>query len=400
MGWPARKLSERLRLVSEARSQPLRRLSDAERTSLARGLLGGPLAQAKAFTRTDVVRHGAPLLYGADPGELDRLVDAVVASPEAVALVGRAGARSRAWVAASVLAAELAVEDVAGRLAGAGDRASVEHSVAVAAKEAALGRPLTAGQRRAVVAVCGSGRGLEMVVGVASSGKTTALDVVRAAFEAEGHRVLGTAVSGQATRALAEGAGVESRTVASLVWRLEHGSLRLDRRSVVLIDEAGWFAMVARLPRGSMRVGPAQRRTGWPYRLVPSRWPRPRTGRQAERVTIDPIGMEQAYVDEVVRLVSRNREGIEFVAHTVEGAPPRTSLAVLFRVPSHTQCLYGVRDEIWAESNWESAPEAVQFAGYTWDRIVELATAVPIELPEECRPDKAGVTWVNLWPDA
>ena len=239
VGWPARKLSERLRLVSERGHEPLRRLSDPERAELAGGLLNGPLAQAKAFTRSDVVRHGAPLLYGADPAELDRLVDAVIASPEAIALVGRPGARSRAWVAASVLAAEMAVEDVAGRLSGAGDRASIEHSRAVAAKEAALGRPLTAGQRRAVAAVCGSGRGLEVVVGVAGSGKTTALDVVRAAFEAEGHRVLGTAVSGQATRALAEGAGVESRTVASLVWRLEHGGLRLDRRSVVLIDEAG-----------------------------------------------------------------------------------------------------------------------------------------------------------------
>jgi hypothetical protein len=101
VGWPARKLSERLRLVSEAGRRPLRRLSDAERASLARGLLGGPLAQAKAFTRTDVVRHGAPLLYGADPAELDRLVDAVVASPEAVALVADGGGRELAYVAMS-----------------------------------------------------------------------------------------------------------------------------------------------------------------------------------------------------------------------------------------------------------------------------------------------------------
>lgn len=40
-------------------------------------------------------------------------------------------------------------------------------------------------------------------------------------------------------RSLGEAAGVESRTIASLVWRLEHGSLRLDDRTVLLIDEAG-----------------------------------------------------------------------------------------------------------------------------------------------------------------
>ena len=74
---------------------------------------------------------------------------------------------------------------------------------------------------------------------MAGSGKTTALHVVRAAFEAEGSRVLGTAVSGQAARALATDAGVDARTVASLVWRLEHGTLTLDGRSVLLIDEAG-----------------------------------------------------------------------------------------------------------------------------------------------------------------
>jgi ATP-dependent exoDNAse (exonuclease V) alpha subunit len=71
---------------------------------------------------------------------------------------------------------------------------------------------------------------------VAGSGKTAALDVARSAFEAAGYRVLGTAISGQAARTLGEAAGVESRTIASLVWRLEHGTLRLDESTVLLID--------------------------------------------------------------------------------------------------------------------------------------------------------------------
>jgi ATP-dependent exoDNAse (exonuclease V) alpha subunit len=106
-------------------------------------------------------------------------------------------------------------------------------------KERALGAGLTAGQHRAGGQITTSGRGLDLVVGVAGSGKTAALDVARAAFEAAGYRVLGTAISGQAARALDAAAGVESRTIASLVWRLEHGSLRLDDRTVLLIDEAG-----------------------------------------------------------------------------------------------------------------------------------------------------------------
>jgi len=110
---------------------------------------------------------------------------------------------------------------------------------AIAAKEAALGRALTDGQRQAALAIATSGRTIDLVVGVAGAGKTTMLDVVRASFEAAGYRVLGTAISGQAARTLREDAGVDSRTVASLVWRLEHRRLSLDDRTVLLDDEAG-----------------------------------------------------------------------------------------------------------------------------------------------------------------
>jgi ATP-dependent exoDNAse (exonuclease V) alpha subunit len=51
--------------------------------------------------------------------------------------------------------------------------------------------------------------------------------------------VLGTAITGQAARALHTEAGVDSRTIASLVWRLEHGTAHFDGRTVLLIDEAG-----------------------------------------------------------------------------------------------------------------------------------------------------------------
>ena len=242
LGWPARKLAERLELVNQRHHRPLRRLSAMERAETVRGLLAGPLAERKVFTRDDVVRLAAPALYGAAPDELDAVVAGVVAHPEAVALVGTPGARSRAWVAASVLAAEAAVEEVAARLAEREDAARVRSATADAAmagSEGGLGRALTTGQRRAVAGICGSGRGLDVVVGVAGSGKTTALEVVRSAFEADGYRVLGTAVSGQAARALSTEAGVDSRTVASLVWRLEHGTLTLDPRTLLLIDEAG-----------------------------------------------------------------------------------------------------------------------------------------------------------------
>lgn len=189
-----------------------------------------------------MIRVAAPHLYGYVPEELDRVVTAIVQHPEAIPLVGQPGARGRAWAAASVLATEAAIEDLAQRLTERDGRAVVTAAAveeAIAAKESALGAALTAGQRRAATQITMSGRGLDLVVGVAGSGKTAALDVARSAFQAVGYRVLGTAISGQAARTLGQAAGVESRTIASLVWRLEHGSLRLDDRTVLLIDEAG-----------------------------------------------------------------------------------------------------------------------------------------------------------------
>src|SRR5206468_8946049 len=111
---------------------------------------------------------------------------------------------------------------------------------AVVAKGRELGRPLTAGQVAAVQGICTSGRGLEYVEGYAGTGKTTMLDVVSDVFADAGFRVVGTATSGQAARTLGREAGLaESRTVASLRWRLEHDVLQFDEATVVIHDEAG-----------------------------------------------------------------------------------------------------------------------------------------------------------------
>jgi ATP-dependent exoDNAse (exonuclease V) alpha subunit len=182
------------------------------------------------------------LFRSADPRDLDRVVEAIVHHPEAVPLVGQPGARGRAWAPASVLATEVAVEAVAERLTDRRHEAvatEVDVRRAIAAREARLNVAMTVGQRRAIANVTTSGRALDLVIGVAGSGKTNALDVARCVFEAQGYRVLGTAISGQAARTLRDEAGVESRTVASLVWRLERGMLRLDNRTVLVVDEAG-----------------------------------------------------------------------------------------------------------------------------------------------------------------
>jgi conjugative relaxase-like TrwC/TraI family protein len=239
-----RDLRSRVEAIARRRSQPPRTLTSADRSKIVEGLLAadGPVAERKAFTRADLIRNAAPLLYGCHADELDHIVSEVLHHPDAIALVGQPGARGRAWAVASVLNTEDAIADTAARLAGrtaAPSCPELTDRLDAVARADVDGHQLTAGQASAAHAVLTSGRGLDVVVGVAGSGKTAALKVVHHAFAAKGYRVLGTATSGQATRGLRDGAEVESFTVASLVHRLDHGRITLDPRTVVLIDEAG-----------------------------------------------------------------------------------------------------------------------------------------------------------------
>ena len=144
---------------------------------------------------------------------------------------------------ASVLAREAAIAESFGRQLARTDAPAVSEAAletAIAGAEATTGVQLSGEQRAAAVSICTSGRGAELVEGVAGAGKTTMLRVVAAVFAEAGFEVLGTATSGQATRNLADDAGIgQSRTLASLIWRLDHRQLNLSEQTAVILDEVG-----------------------------------------------------------------------------------------------------------------------------------------------------------------
>jgi ATP-dependent exoDNAse (exonuclease V) alpha subunit len=108
---------------------------------------------------------------------------------------------------------------------------------AVTLLEEHLGVPLSTAQHEVAIGLMVSGHRLDLVMGVAGSGKTTTLAAVREGFESAGYTVLGTATSGQAAKNLGDGAGIESRTIASLSWRLDHNTLELSDQHVLILDE-------------------------------------------------------------------------------------------------------------------------------------------------------------------
>jgi conjugative relaxase-like TrwC/TraI family protein len=243
-GWPVGRIAASVVEAVRAR-RPVERLTWKGVRRMVADVLGddGDLARRKVFSRRHVIVALAPHLFGQDPAVLDPLVARVLADPEAVPLVGVAGARERPYSLASVIARETAIADNLDRQLSrtAGPTVPlVAAEAAVAAAEANLGASLSAEQRSAATRICTSGLGAELVVGVAGAGKTTMLAAVAAAFDHTGYQVFGTATSGQAARTLGAEAGIaDSRTVASLVWRLDHAKLALDDRSVVILDEAG-----------------------------------------------------------------------------------------------------------------------------------------------------------------
>ncbi len=262
LGWDVDRLSANLSAARAHSAGLAVSLSATEIDALASDVLdvdGSLTTRSKVFTRTRLVAEVAPRLYGADPAELDRVTDRILASRAVVPLVGVAGAHEQAYATAEVLANEQAIAHTVESLAER-EWPSVRADVvddAIASKERTLGRQMSRGQRAAVQAICGSGRAVEVIVGVAGAGKTTALDAATDALHRAGFDVLGTATSGQAAQTLGTEADIEARTVASLVWRLDHHTIALDRRTAVIVDEAGMTADadLRRLTIGIERAG-------------------------------------------------------------------------------------------------------------------------------------------------
>lgn len=93
-------------------------------------------------------------------------------------------------------------------------------------------------QRRAIEHITGPER-IAAVVGYAGAGKSTMLAAAREAWEAEGYRVHGAALSGKAAEGLEESSGIQSRTLASWDMGWQNDRRTLNRDDVFVIDEAG-----------------------------------------------------------------------------------------------------------------------------------------------------------------
>ncbi|MGH7814646.1 MAG: Ti-type conjugative transfer relaxase TraA [Candidatus Binataceae bacterium] len=199
--------------------------------------------QRSTFTRTDMARE---LFRNIDDGERFRKVmgrlegsrELVMLTPELI----RDGEtiQPARYTTRTMLAIEARMAATAQEMA-----ARVSHPVSERSLSATLGRHgyLSEEQKEAVAAMT-SPRQIEAVAGAAGAGKSKAIEAAREAWEAQGYRVTGAALSGIAAENLSRESGVESRTLASWEHSWKQGRDRLDRRSVLVIDEAGMVGSI------------------------------------------------------------------------------------------------------------------------------------------------------------
>lgn len=175
---------------------------------------------ADGFLRS---KHVVALSVEADPATI-RLGDGT--------LVG-AGTGGQRWTTPEMLQTELDLIDMASARQSTGCCLASPDAIEAAVR--ARGS-LSTEQERMVRALCSSGDGVDLVEGVAGSGKTFALAVARDAWEASGHRVIGCSLAARAAKQLSDDAGITASTIDRLL--LDLNRCRFAPGTVVVVDEA------------------------------------------------------------------------------------------------------------------------------------------------------------------
>ncbi|MET3889335.1 conjugative relaxase-like TrwC/TraI family protein [Bosea sp. OAE506] len=94
-------------------------------------------------------------------------------------------------------------------------------------------------EQQAAAIAATSTQSIAMIEGAPGSGKTTTLAPVVAAYQEAGYRVLGAASAWRIARMLQDDLGIEARATASWIEKGRRGHQLLDRKTVLIVDEAG-----------------------------------------------------------------------------------------------------------------------------------------------------------------
>ncbi|WGF90990.1 Ti-type conjugative transfer relaxase TraA [Marinivivus vitaminiproducens] len=186
--------------------------------------------QQATFTRADLARLVNRQTDGAE--QFQTVLAKIEASPELVRLGPDAKGVDR-FSTREQIGREQAIVDAGRSLVSQKDHRVTQRAFDQATRNVTLSED----QREALQHITRS-EGLSLVEGFAGTGKSTMLRAGRAAWEESGHRVRGGALSGVASRNLAESTGMEGRTLDSWQHAWDRDRDRLSDRDVFVLDEA------------------------------------------------------------------------------------------------------------------------------------------------------------------
>ncbi|SUD49522.1 Dtr system oriT relaxase [Nocardia otitidiscaviarum] len=153
-------------------------------------------------------------------------------------------------------------------------RTAVDRAIAQVEADEASARGadfrLNSGQREIVTHLCTSGMRLDVAVGAAGAGKTTAMKAAVRAWLNDGRQVVALAPSAAAADVLSQDVGVDARTIDSLLMRVRMGNPSgLVRGAMILVDEAAMASTpnLYELQRIADTAGAVVRYVGDPYQL-------------------------------------------------------------------------------------------------------------------------------------
>jgi len=223
---------------------------DPQPVELRGDAVAGALTEERStFDRLAVIRCIAEQAQeGGYVSEIEELAETFLTRPD-VLLV-----RPKVWTTREMVRIERAVVDGATGRLGTGAAVVPGHVVNELLRSApTLGQE----QREMVAQLTTSGNGVDVVLGVAGSGKTHALAIANNAWLRAGLRPRGAALAARAAKELNSQSAIPSQTVDSLLRDLARGTDELTDRTVLVVDEAGMLGTrkLARLLDCAERVG-------------------------------------------------------------------------------------------------------------------------------------------------
>ncbi|MYX77626.1 relaxase domain-containing protein [Streptomyces sp. SID3915] len=208
----------------------------------------GLTSHSKEFTHAAAIAAVLDALpYGvADAAEAELLTNSVLRHAGYAVQLNPKGAQHFAhadrYTTADVVAAEaLIVSEATNRLgtqAAAVSNDTVDMTLSTVEAQHGGSFTFSDEQRAVLERLLTAGHGIDAVVGIAGSGKTTIMDTARQAWEAHGLVIAGASTAAVAAANLKAEAGIESRTLVSWLTGIRNGGSGLAGVDVLVVDEA------------------------------------------------------------------------------------------------------------------------------------------------------------------